>query len=77
MPFIRLLKCTHKLNFKMKNYTTMKNYLIVVLAGVHKFRIATQHHSPSNSYAGTKSLTYLILQTTLCNFNKVLDDFGI
>lgn len=32
----------------MKNYTTMKNYLIVVLAGVHKFRIATQHHSPSN-----------------------------
>jgi len=77
MPFKRLLKCTHNLHFNMKNYTTMKNYLIVVLAGVHKFRIVSQYRSPSNPYAGTKSLTYLILQTTLYNFNKVLDGFGM
>lgn len=32
MPFKRLLKCTHNLHFNMKNYTTMKNDLIVVLA---------------------------------------------
>lgn len=32
MPFKRLLKCTYNLHFNMKNYTTMKNYLIVVLA---------------------------------------------
>lgn len=32
MPFKRLLKCTHNLHFNMKNYNTMKNYLIVVLA---------------------------------------------
>ena len=48
MPFKRLLECTHNLNFKMKNYTTMKNYLIVALTGVHKFRIVAQYRSPSN-----------------------------
>lgn len=32
MPFKRLLKCTHNLHFNMKNYTTMKNDLIDVLA---------------------------------------------
>lgn len=77
MPFKRLLKYTYNLHFNIQNYTTMKNYLIVVLAGVHKLHIATQYVALPIPNAVTKSLTYLILQTTLYNFNKVLDGFGM
>ena len=41
-----LKKCSKWANDE--NWTTMKNYLIVVLAGVHKLHIATQYRSPSN-----------------------------